>query len=133
MKKGLLYYLKAFLLIVGLFGSCAVVSTLAMDTICYNTLSQRLPVYPGATITVERYSFMRRYGMGETILVLNSDDATDTVREWYGHERGRLAQQIRRDRTMNLFYGFTTAVSSVTTAEDGTGSQIVLSGACAAG
>jgi hypothetical protein len=133
MKKRFLYYLKAALLIVGLFGSCAIVFTLAFDSMCYNVLSQRLPIYPGAKITLERYSFMRRYGMGETIMVLDSDDAVEIVRDWYGRARGRVSQQVRRDNTMNLFYGFTRAVASVTTAEDGTGSQIVLSGACAAG
>jgi hypothetical protein len=133
MRKRFLYYLRAFLLIVALFGSCAVVSTLAMDSMCYNVLSQRLPIYPDAEITVERYSFMRRYGMGETILVLESDEESEVVRDWYGRARGSIAQQVRRDNTMKLFYGFTRAVASVTTAEDGTGSQIVLSGACAAG
>lgn len=133
MKKHLLYYLRAALLVVVLIAACSTATTLALDSICYNVLSQRLPIYPGATITVDRHSFLRRYGMGETIMVLDSDDPVEMVRNWYGEVRGRLAQQIRRDNTMNLFYGFTTAVASVTTAEDGTGSQIILSGACAAG
>lgn len=132
MKKRLLYYLRAFVLVVVLIAACSTVTTLALDSICYNVLGQRLPLYPGARITFERSS-IRRFGMGETIIILESDDETEIVRDWYGRERGRVAQQIRQDKTANIFYGFTSAVASVTRAEDGTGSQIVLSRACAAG
>ena len=124
---------KAFLIIMALVFGCPAVTTLALDAVCHNVLSQRLPIYPNARITFEQYSFLRRYGMGETIIILDSDDEVEEVRDWYGEVNGRIAQQMREENAMNRFYGFTSAVASVTRAEDGTGSQIVLSGACAAG
>ncbi len=133
MKKHLLHYFRAILIVVLLIGACTTVTTLGLDAMCYNDLSQRLPIYPGARITLERYSFLRRYGMGETLIILDSDDPEATVRDWYGREQGRVAQRIRQDGNLRLFYGFSNATASVTTAEDGTGSQIILSGTCAAG
>jgi hypothetical protein len=99
---------------------------------CYDTLSKRLPVYPGAAITFERAS-LRRYGMGETIMILDSDDAPAEVREWYGRYTGSLNREMQQDGVGGMFFSFTKAVWSVTTAEDGTGSQILLSGACMSG
>lgn len=133
MRQRLLYYLRAFLLIVVLMAGCSAVTTLALDALCYNVLSQRLPIYPGAEITLERYSFLRRFGMGETIMILESADEYETVRNWYSRASASLSMRVRQDNTLTLFYSFTRAAASVTRAEDGTGSQIVLSGACAAG
>jgi len=133
MRKHFLHYLRAILLVIVLISVCTTVTTLGLDAMCYNVLSQRLPIYPGARITLERYSFLRRYGMGDTLIILDSDDLPDTVREWYGREQGSVALRLRQGGNLQLFYGFTNATTSVTTAEDGTGSQIILSGTCAAG
>jgi|FLYN01.1.fsa_nt_gi hypothetical protein len=133
MRKRLLYYLKAFLLIVALLAGCSLAMTLAIDSMCYNVLSQRLPLYPDAHITFERYSFLRRYGMGGTLLILDSDDSPDVVQAWYGRESGQAAREAQQRGVLRGFYGFARADWSVARAEDGTGSQIILSGACAAG
>jgi len=132
MRKRFLYYLKAFLLIVGVLAACSIMTTLAIDAMCYNALSQRLPIYPGARMTFEQYSFLRRYGMGGTLMILDSDDSPDTVQEWYGRISGQLAREARDNGTLRAMYGFARADWSVATAEDGTGSQIILSGVCAA-
>jgi len=120
-----------FVIIFGIV-ACAGVTTLVGDAMCYDILSKRLPLYPSAEITFERAS-IRRYGMGETILILDSDDPSSVVREWYGRYTGSLARQVQEDNARRVFFGFTKAAWSVTTAEDGTGSQILLSGACMAG
>ena len=73
---------------------------------CYNTLSKRLPVYPGAAITFERAS-LRRYGMGETIMILDTDDAPAEVREWYGRYTGSLNRELQQDGVGGMFFTFT--------------------------
>ena len=100
---------------------CGGVTLLAMDSVCWNGLSQKLPIYPASTVTFERHNFLRPFGMGTTVMILESDDPVETVRDWYGRAIGASskAAKERNDR----FYYIPIGRTSVTRAEDGSGAQ----------
>lgn len=108
---------------------CVSSATVAIDGFCWNIMTKKLPIYPDATVAVQRYSFIQPFGVGDTIIVLETEDSPPDVRTWYGqtvsvNERDAQTRQ-------NPFYHMARGFWSVTTAEDGTGSQITLSGSCA--
>lgn len=120
--------LLSILIVIGVLFGCIIVSFVGVDAMCYSSLSQRLPYYPGATVTLERHNFLRPFGMGETIVILDSDDPPETVQKWYGQKTYEGQQRAKENH--DPFYYTATGKYSVTTAEDGTGSQIILSGGC---
>jgi len=126
--RSLLKTIRNTVVIIVLVITLIVIATLSIDTLCYNTLTLRLPLYPDAEQIMARHNFLRQFGMGETVIVLQTEDTPDVVREWYGRTIGETAQQHENDP---FFYGFTSANWSVTRAEDGEGTQIILSGVCA--
>lgn len=103
-------------------------TTAAIDAVCYSTLTRRLPVYPDAEVTLLRYNFVRAFGMGQTVMVLETADPPDAVREWYGRSFGAAARAAQDNR--DPFFNMATSAHSITAAESGSGSQIVLSGVC---
>jgi hypothetical protein len=129
-RRGCLKTVRNIIIIIMVMFGCSIVSTISLDVLCYDALTERLPIYPGSERTFEEHSFLRAFGMGETIIILDSDDPPEEVREWYGRASGRVSRENKGNR---FFFGFSQAAWSVTDAEDGTGSQIFLSGVCAAG
>ena len=122
---------KALLATLGIFVAmlaCGGISIAAMDAVCWGGLSQKLPIYPGATVTFQRHNFLRPFGMGTTVMILDSDDPVENVRDWYGRAAG-AASKAAEERG-DPFYYIPIGRASVTRAEDGTGTQIVLSGDC---
>jgi hypothetical protein len=122
---------RAILLTLGIIlvvFACGTISLLGVDTICWNGLTQKLPIYPNATVTLQRHNFLRPFGMGETVMVLESDDPVETVREWYGRTVAEAARGS--DNEYNPFYYIPSGRYSVTRAEDGSGTQIILNGVC---
>jgi hypothetical protein len=105
---------------------CGGVSMLAVDGVCWNSLSQKLPIYPNATITLQRHNFLREFGMGTTVIILDSDDPVEKVRDWYGRTVAAAGHAAGNDP---LYY-IPVGRYSITHAEDGTGTQIILSGDC---
>lgn len=108
---------------------CVLVTFVGVDSLCYSGLTQRLPIYPGATVTLERHSGLRAFGMGETILILETDDTLETVRDWYGRNAGGVVRRMQQQGQMILI-NITEVNYSAVTAEDGTGTQVLLSGVC---
>ena len=92
-------------------------------------MSQRLPLYPNAEITVQRYNMFRPRGMGETYIELVSPDDPDTVSRWYGSTAGRYSREAVR--TNDFTYRLATAERAIGWTEDRTGSLIQLYGTCA--
>jgi hypothetical protein len=108
---------------------CSGGAILAVDQMCYTTLSNRLPIYPGAEIRVERHNFFRAFGMGETYLELHTPDDSDTVGRWYGGTAGAYSREAVR--TNNFTYRLASAERSFRRAEGEDGTFIQLYGACA--
>lgn len=108
--------------------SCLVVSVIGIDGLCVADVGPRLPFYAGATITSERNTMFRRFGMGETIIILYSPDDNQTVTGWYGRTVGaKLKENL--DKGLRQFGSTRWTVGL---AEDGTGSQIILYSRCGA-
>lgn len=109
--------------------ACVTITLLTLDNLCYTGLTQRLPIYPGATVVVERYNGFRAFGMGETIILIETEDPLETVRDWYGRNAGGAVRRMQQQGQMVLV-NMTETSYSATTAEDGTGTQVLLSGVC---
>lgn len=116
-----------FGLMIAVFG-CIAITTLGIDAACYSSMTKKIPVYPNATVTSEQHNFLRTFGMGETLMMLDTDDAPSTVRNWYG-ETVAAAYEASKDNRDPFFY-MANARYSIAGAEDGTGTQIILSGVC---
>lgn len=79
-----LQYLILSIIIIILATVVCVVSTVAyIDYDCAKNGKKWLPLYPGSEIIQEKQGYFRRYGFGETILVLHTPDDNNTVRKWY--------------------------------------------------
>jgi len=97
----------------------------ALEIRCYQDTRQSLPVYPGAEVLQEEYSFIRAWGIGETQQILYSPDSTNTVRAWY------IDYFFENDlSTPDGFQGVANTQWFVTDASDGEGAQIVLYADC---
>jgi hypothetical protein len=121
------------LIIVILLFGCIGISLLAADRVCYAGLSQRLPIYPNAEIVYRSHNFLTELGMGNTVITLYSPDDPDTVRSWYGRTTGEFLQDSLNsgDPIIRLQRVIAQTDWSITRAEDGIGSQIILFGTCA--
>jgi hypothetical protein len=116
------------LLIIVLVALCGGVTTFTLDRLCLSTMTQRLPIYPGAQTVVERHNSFTEFGMGETYVELYSPDAADVVSKWYGNTAGTY--QINAVRNDDPIYNLARSNWTVNKAEDGKGSQIQLYGTC---
>ncbi|MEO8393838.1 MAG: hypothetical protein ABI700_12675 [Chloroflexota bacterium] len=108
---------------------CSGVTVFAADRLCYGNLTQRLPIYPNATIKSREHNFLSEFGMGNTVVIMTSPDAPDVVRSWYAVHTGEYLRESLRNNTP--FYRMAQGQVNVTydPAND-TGSQIILYGTC---
>jgi len=107
---------------------CGSATMFAADRICYGNLSQRLPIYPDATVIRRTHNWFTEFGMGNTVVVLESPDDPETVRSWYAVHTGTYLRDALDNNTP--FFRMAQGQVDVTRAQDGTGSQIILFGTC---
>lgn len=67
------------LFIVGLLG----VGFLGVDQMCINDAERRLPFYPGALKVSEQSNGLRVRGVGNSLVVLETEDSPEEVEAWY--------------------------------------------------
>jgi hypothetical protein len=108
---------------------CVGSTALVLDNLCYTALTLRLPIYPDAAVILEKHSGMRAFGMGETLMIIETDDPVETVRDWYGRTAGSAIRRMQQSGQQMLIT-LSDASYSVIEAEDGQGTQITLSGVC---
>lgn len=120
----------SFLAIIFAIMSCIGTLTFVFDNACYNSMIRKIPIYPNARVTLSRHNFIRPFGMGETLIILESDDPPNVVREWYGRTVGAAYRETQAGGGDPFFY-MANARYSIAGATDGTGTQIILSGVCA--
>jgi hypothetical protein len=112
--------------IIGAIVLCIGTVTLAIDGACVASIGPRAPLYPGATVSSERHTMLRAFGMGETVMILYAPDDSKTVNDWYA----RTVGEVMRDNMQRKVRVYGSANYTVTTAEDGKGSQIILYTTC---
>ena len=106
---------------------CVVTIVLGVDKSCVDDLKPRLPIYPNTTVKLAQHNFLTQFGMGESVMILHSDDAVDVVRDWYSKtvgavvyadvQKGNIRQMGRTNWTVDE-------------APEGKGSQIILYSYC---
>ncbi len=120
------------LAILGAMFVCIASFFVVTDFGCYNTMTAKLPMYPNAQVVTWKYNMFRAFGIGETLILLNTDDTPDVVRDWYGRTVGAVYQAAQQGKRNDPFFFLASARYTVTSVPNGgTGSQILLSGVCA--
>lgn len=107
---------------------CGSATMFAADRICYGNLTQRLPLYPDATVTRRTHNLFTEFGMGNTVVVMESADDPETVRSWYAIHTGTYLRDALDNNTP--FFRMAQGQVDVTRAQDGSGTQIILFGTC---
>jgi len=107
---------------------CSGITTFAVDRLCYVNLTERLPMYPNATVKTRVHNLFSELGMGNTAVIMTTPDDPDTVRAWYAEE---TAPYLRLDARNNMpFSHVAHGQVDITHNPDGEGSQIILFGTC---
>jgi hypothetical protein len=111
---------------------CAGGVTFVFDRVCNSYLTRYLQIYPNATITYRAHNMFTDFGVGNTVMFLESPDDQDTVRSWHGRTYGTFLRETLRSTDPLLYVGRRLARVDwdVTESESGTGSQIILFGTC---
>jgi hypothetical protein len=111
---------------------CGTITTFTVDQICYAGLSQRLPIYPDAEVQRRSHNLLTEFGMGNTVIVLYSPDEPEVVRSWYGQQTGTYIRGTMESGSFieRVAQRIAQGDWSVTRAESGSGSQIILFGTC---
>lgn len=110
---------------------CGSTMVFALDRICYGNLTQRLPIYPNAEVTRRVHNLFTEFGMGNTVVTLQTLDTPEVVRSWYGVHTGDYLRESLRENTP--FFRMAQGQVDVTRDPEtpgGTGSQIILFGTC---
>ena len=110
---------------------CIGVTTVALDSVCYQGLTQRLPIYPGSEIVFEEHSGLRPFGNGETLMIIEAPDDYETVNAWYTRNAGGATRRMQQNGQQMLIT-LTSSAYSLIALEDKPGTQVTLNGVCGA-
>jgi len=69
---------------------CVVTAVLGVEKTCVSDLAPRLPIYPNTTVKLQQHNFLTQFGMGESVMILHSDDPVEVVRDWYSRTVGAI-------------------------------------------
>jgi len=108
---------------------CISVTLVGVDRTCVSDLAPRLPIYPNTTVKLQQHNFLTQFGMGESVMILHSDDPVETVRDWYPSTVGAIVYaDVQKGNVRHM--GRTNW--TVDEAPEGKGSQIILYSYCGA-
>ncbi len=106
---------------------CITTVMIGVDRSCVADLSPRLPIYPNTMIKLQQHNFLTQFGMGESVMILHSDDAVEVVRDWYSKTVGAIVYaDVQKGNVRHM--GRTNW--TVDEAPEGKGSQIILYSYC---
>lgn len=106
---------------------CITTIFIGVDRSCVSDLAPRLPIYPNTTVKLAQHNFLTQFGMGESVMILHSDDAVETVRDWYSKTVGAVVYaDVQKGNVRHM--GRTNW--TVDPAPEGSGSQIILYSYC---
>jgi hypothetical protein len=108
---------------------CVVTVVIGVDRTCVADLTPRLPIYPNTTVKLQQHNFLTQFGMGESVMILHSDEPVAIVRDWYSRTVGAIVYaDVQKGNIRHM--GRTNW--TVDEAPEGKGSQIILYGYCGA-
>lgn len=119
-------FLGTLVVVIGIV-LCISTITVVVDRTCVNDMKPRLPIYPNATVKLAQHNFLTQFGMGESVMILHSDDPAVTVRDWYSKTVGAVVYEDVQKGTIKHMGRTNWTVDE---APDGSGSQIILYGYC---
>lgn len=102
---------------------CMGLFVLGIDQVCYNDVTHRQPIYPGAKVIDTEYSFLRARAIGHTKLTLWTPDDIETVRQWIRDKNIELLQK-------NEFRGLATLDWQAQPNPDGEGTLLIYYSSC---
>lgn len=95
---------------------CISVVVVGIDASCAETIETWLPYYPGAEVREVRHDMFRARAMGNTLVVLHTQDDLRRVDRWYVDLRNRLTRDnmppglarvvhtVRREASSTVIY-----------------------------
>jgi len=101
---------------------CVLTLSVTIDSVCAREASEQIPPYPNSTVIRQSHTLFRPFGMGETVMVLETDDDQRDVLKWY--------TEIRQQAVSN-YQGLSVLNFNVSPRESGDGARIVLTSDCA--
>jgi hypothetical protein len=116
------------LIIFAIMLGCGAIGSLVANRFCTDIMSQRLPIYPGATLVSEQHNLFSAFGIGETLMILHSPDPDTQVRDWYSHTVGEY--NYNEARSPDFGYRISRAEWVVDPDAQKGGSTIYLHGTC---
>jgi hypothetical protein len=90
-----LSFLAVPVFIVGLMG----LVFLGVDQLCVNDANRRLPYYPNALRVQETHNGLRVRGMGNSLVLMHSEDSSEEVEAWFEEQSIKL---LKSGRTRGL-------------------------------
>jgi hypothetical protein len=118
------------LAVIGAVVLCIGATLFAADRYCIGVLAFRLPIYPGAEITSQRWNMFTPNGLGETVTVLRVAVSRRDVQSWYNRELGRIGREATNRADLELYYRISNATWSINPGETPDETQIILFGRC---
>jgi hypothetical protein len=67
---------------------CFVTTAAVIDSVCVGNAEEWLPRYPNSEVVQVYHNFIRPFGIGETVMTLESPDPQTEVLRWYRARRG---------------------------------------------
>jgi len=101
---------------------CVLVLGVTIDGVCAREAAELIPIYPNSTLVRESYTLVRPFGMGDTVMVLETDDPQREVLQWYIDVRKKAPSNPQALAVLNF---------DIRPREDGTGARILLTSDCA--
>lgn len=112
--------LSVMIIMAGIF-ACTGVTIFGIDAACNEYIDRWAPIYPEATQVELEYDFIRPRGMGNTYMVLETNDPLLEVNSWYIDRRAEAGRSE----------GIGQAGFQVEPTDDGDGTIIRLYSTCA--
>lgn len=75
--------LRFFIALLVAFSAVVFLLYFWVDSTCLSSADTWLNDYPGSTLVSQEYSFVRPFGIGETVRVIYSSTTVNAVRQWY--------------------------------------------------
>ena len=99
---------------------CGVSVYVVVNNKCASEARTWLPVYPGAEIVEEQFTFLRMFGIGQSRRILYTPDDAPDVRRWYL----QYMNDTTRETGSGIGGGFANMSYEIRAADDGRGATI---------
>ncbi len=118
------------MLIVPLVFACIATTTVALDRLCVDVLSWRIPVHPASRIVRQTYNFLTPNGLGQTVTTYFVEGAPREIELWFNRQIGERLRALEKEPERSFYYNISAIAKNVGLAEDGVNTQLIVIARC---